>query len=210
MTPSSLVRVSLDAPGAGQAVRLGDALYTAQGSPVVPATAAAYVSRLNQGPMVNDLFTFTNFPVTVTSVTTGRGVGGAAFFTFPRGFIRFEYCRALLTCSIAADQQANVTDGTPEGDIGIGTVAPANADALGTDATDDDFGTARTMDMTNYTTSALAVATEAAATLDGTSAAKQAFINMAIDAADIDDGASVIVLVNGWVRLGWNFQGYPA
>lgn len=210
ISPSDGVRVSSvsgGSPGMGEFARVGDLLGGAAGVLNQPS----YTTLLNQGPLRRDLFTFTNLPVTITSVTTGRGVGGTKFFTFPKGWIRHHFTRGRLSFSIPAAQQEFVTDGTPEGDVGIGTVAPANADALGTDATDDDFGTAAAVNITTgYAVSGIVIPSEAAAAFDGTTTAKALFMNMAVDAADIDDSASVIYNVSGWLMVGWSFEGDTA
>ena len=57
---------------------------------------------------------------------------------------------ADLSLAVASAKQADFTDATPEGDAGIGSVAPENADALGTDATDDDFATATAFTMSAF------------------------------------------------------------
>lgn len=168
-------------------------------------TAGSGVTAVERGDGVQHqtLLSFTNVPVSLVSVTTGAGIGGAAIYTFPEGMIDFRGCMADLSLSIATAKQADFTDATPEGDIGIGTAATADADALGTDATDDDLATAVPFTMTAYAASALAMKSEPSAHLDGTAAAAKAYVNVLVDAGDIDDGVTTQILVSGTVRLTW-------
>jgi len=186
----------------GEAFQLGDALGGA-GPGEVPLST---VSVLNQGPLRRDLFTFTNMPVPVVSVTTGAGVGGKKFFDFPPGFIKHFSTRGILTVSVAAAKQADFTDATPEGDVGVGTAAPADADALGTDATDDDFGTSTPLTMSAYS-GAVTIPTEAEAVFNGSATSIDLYVNVFIDAVDIDDSTTTEVLVNGWLLVCWMNQG---
>jgi len=91
------------------------------------------------GVLHKTILRLTNTPITVISVTTGAGVGGTKIYDFPQGRLNILGTMADLSFVIAEGDQADFTDATPEGDVGVGTVAPANADGLGTDATDDDF-----------------------------------------------------------------------
>lgn len=158
------------------------------------------VKHYGSGPYVKSVFTLLSMPVTVTSVTTGNGVGGTQFFDFPEGYIRHLGTTASL--SIAVTDTDDYTDGTPEGDVGIGTVAPANADALGTDATDDDFGTATAFTLSSHAGS-VSIPPEAAANFDGTSTAVNLFLNALVDAADIDDDATDDMLFSGTITVHW-------
>jgi hypothetical protein len=152
--------------------------------------------------------TLVDLPVPIVSVTTGNGVGGARLYKFPAGFIKRLGCRARLTFSIAAAEQGDFTDGTPDGDVGIGTAVPADADALGTDATDDDWGTATPIAFAAFAiTTPVAVPSEADGVHDGSSTPVEVFLNMLIDAADIDDDATTEILVSGTVWLSWLNQG---
>lgn len=157
--------------------------------------------------MYKTVLTLTNTPVSVVSVTTGNGVGGTKIYDFPAGYIQNHGCIADLSISIATANQADFTDGTPEGDIGIGTVAPANADALGTDATDDNFATATAFTMSAYVDSSVTLPPEASANYNGTSTAIDLYVNVLVDAADIDDGTTTEVLISGTVTVLWSLIG---
>lgn len=147
------------------------------------------------------VFDLVNVPVPVVSVTTGRGVGGLKLYTLPAGRILFFGAMGEISLSIASGKQADFTDATPEGDIGLGSLAPANADALGTDATDDDYCTAIDFTMSSYAVASRNLISEATQHFDGTSTAKPVFLNLAVDAADIDDGVTTEVLATGRITF---------
>jgi hypothetical protein len=177
----------------------------------VPATGLPNGSTVLATELGDDLINKTvldlgSTPLSVTSITTGAGVGGVKIYDFPQGRILVLGCMADLILTIDAADQADFTDATPEGDIGIGSVTPANADALGTDATDDDFATATAFTMSAYTASPQ-VPSEASLQFDGTSTALDMFVTLLVDAADIDDGVTSTVYVSGkvvfhWINLG--------
>lgn len=142
-------------------------------------------------------------PVSVVSVTTGAGVGGTKIYDFPEGRILILGCMADLSLQIAEADQASFTDGTPEGDVGIGTVAPANADTFGTDATDDDFSTGTAFVMAAYADAAVQCPSENSIQKDGTATPIDMYLNMLVDAVDIDDGATSTVYASGVVSFYW-------
>jgi hypothetical protein len=144
-------------------------------------------------------FTMVNMPVSVVSVTTGNGVGGTKLYDLPAGRILFLGAMGEVSISVATAKQADFTDATPEGDIGLGTLAPANADALGTDATDDDLCTAVTFTMSSYAHASRNLISEATQQMDGTGTPKDIFLNVLVDAADIDDDVTTEVLINGTI-----------
>lgn len=165
------------------------------------------VAEYGDGAVHKTVLTLTNTPVSVVSVTTGNGVGGTLLYTFPAGYIANHGCTANLSISVAAADQADFTDATPEGDIGIGTAAPANADALGTDATDDNFATAAAFTMSSYADTSVVLPPEASANYNGTSTPVPLYLNVLVDAADIDDGVTTEVLVSGTVTVVWSALG---
>ena len=152
------------------------------------------------GVLHKTVLTLASTPLSVVSVTTGNGVGGVKLYDMPAGYIKVLGCTADL--SIAVETEADFTDGTPEGDLGIGTVAPANADALGTDTTDDNIGTATAFTMSAYAATC-DVPPDGDVYLDGTSTAVDVYLNALVDAADIDDDTTTNLLVSGTVTLVW-------
>lgn len=153
------------------------------------------------------VLTLTDLPVSIVSVTTGNGVGGALIYQLAQGHIRFRGATAKLSLRIATAKQADFTDATPEGDLGIGTVAPANADALGTDATDDDICTATAFLCSAYADTSVNLPPEADLIKDGTTTAVAVYLNALVDAVDINDGVTTEILVSGTVVLTWQNLG---
>lgn len=145
-------------------------------------------------------------PVTVVSVTTGAGVGGTTVYNMPQGRILIHGTQSQLAYNIATADEADFTDGTPEGDVAVGTLAPANADGLGTDATDDNLGTAGAFTMANFTAS-VNIVSEAALQFDGTTTAMNVVVNMLVDAGDIDDDTTTTVYVSGNIIITWSNLG---
>lgn len=179
-------------------VLFGD--HTADGVGALNGATVTSVEK-SMGTVHQTVLTLASTPVSVVSVTTGNGVGGTKIYDFPEGYINVLGCVANLT--LAVETQGDFTDATPEGDVGIGSVAPANADALGTDATDDDYATATAFTMDAYAASVACPPDAAGALFDGTSTAKDVYVNVLVDAADIDDGATTNVLVSGTVTITW-------
>lgn len=169
------------------------------------AASTAEVSAAESGDaaMHRTVLTLTDLPVSVVSVTTGNGVGGTKVYDFPEGHLYNIGVTADLAISVASANQADFTDATPEGQLGIGTVAPANADALGTDATDDDFATATDFTMAAYADAEVLLPPEAPASFDGSSTAIDMYVNVLVDAADIDDDTTTEVLINGTIVMTW-------
>lgn len=176
---------------------------TSAGTPGAPTVTA---EEQGDGILHKTILRLTSVPVSVVSVTTGAGVGGTKIYDFPQGRLNVIGTMSDLTCVIATGDQADFTDATPEGDVGVGTVAPANADGLGTDATDDDFSTATAITMAAYSGD-VQCPSEASLQFDGTSTAKDMFVNMLIDAGDIDDDTTSTVYVSGVVVVTWTNLG---
>lgn len=167
-----------------------------------PSVLTCTSEEVGDGHLNKTILRLTSVPVTVVSVTTGAGVGGTELYGFPEGLINMLGCVADLSCVIAEGDQADYTDATPAGDIAVGTLAPANADGLGTDATDDDFATAVALTMAAYSSNSQLVS-EPASIMDGSSTAKNLFVNMLIDAGDIDDDTTSTVYVSGSIIVTW-------
>lgn len=165
--------------------------------------ATVTVAESGDGVVHKTVLTLADTPVSVVSVTTGNGVGGTKVYDFPEGRIAFLGCTASLVVEVAAAEQEDFTDGTPEGDIGIGSAAPGDADALGTDATDDDYGTAAAFTMSSFVSAAVPIPSEAIQQFDGSATPKDVYVNVLVDAADIDDGVTTEVLVSGTITLHW-------
>lgn len=167
------------------------------------AGATVTVKESVFGAFHTTVLTLSSTPVEVVSVTTGNGVGGTKVYDFPEGHLAVLGCVGNLSIAVAEDEQDNFTDNAPEGDIGIGTAAPANADGLGTDATDDDLGTATAFTMATFEDASVVIPPDAIAKFDGSGTAKDAFVNVLVDSGDIDDGVTTEVLVSGTITFNW-------
>lgn len=168
----------------------------------LPSGVNIVATEKGDGVVNKTILKLASVPLSVVSVTTGNGVGGAKVYDFPEGRILMLGCMADLTLAIAAADQADYTDATPEGDVAIGSVAPADADGLGTDATDDDMATSVAFTMAAYTASSQ-VPSEPSLQFDGTSTALDMYVNALVDAADIDDDTTTTVLVSGIIECTW-------
>lgn len=170
----------------------------------VGAKNGATVSVIEQGDgnIHKTILTLAATPLPIVSVGSANGVGGVKLYDFPEGRVCILGTMADLSLAVAAGKQADFTDATPEGDVGIGTVAPANADAFGTDATDDDFATGTAFTMSAYAATAKCPS-EAVQQMDGTATAKDLYLNGLVDAADIDDDVSTEIEVTGTVTVVW-------
>lgn len=190
------------------AVKLSDlsSEIVASDSAGTPGTGGITAEEQGDGITHKTILRLESVPVTVISVTTGAGVGGAVVYNFPEGRVSVEGTMSDLSLVIDAADQADFTDATPEGDVGVGTLAPANADGLGTDATDDDFSTATAFTMAAYSGN-VQCPSEAILQHDGTSTAKDMLVNMLVDAADIDDDTTTTVYVSGTIVIHWKNLG---
>ena len=166
------------------------------------------VEEYNTGIISRTRLLLSNAVVEVISVTTGAGVGGSTVYDFPEGWVNVLGARSDLSISIATAKQSDFTDATPEGDMGLGTLAPANADALGTDATDDSLCTKQAFTMSSYADSSVVLPPDATGFLiDGTSAAVNAVVTVLVDSGDIDDSVTTEVLISGTIEIFWLFLG---
>lgn len=177
----------------------------------VPSAVAAniQVEEIGDDASRRTRLTLTDVPVSVVSITTGAGVGGTQVYTLPEGFIVREASLCKLSISVAAASQADFTDATPEGDMGLGTLAPVDADALGLDPTDDDWCTATPFVMAAFTDPSVDLPSEnrVLTLLDGSITPIPLFVNMLVDAADINDSVTTEVLVSGTIDLLWALLG---
>ncbi len=172
------------------------------GGGVANGTTVSAVESVSSG-LHKTVLTLANVVVPIVSVTTGAGVGGFKLYDMPQGWVKFLGATADLSMSVAVGKQADFTDNAPEGDLGIGTVAPANADALGTDATDDDICTASPFTGVAWTDTSITLGSEADMLIDGTTTAIDVYLNGLVDAGDIDDGVTTEILVSGTVTMFW-------
>ena len=145
------------------------------------------------------VLTLTDVAVPIVVITTGNGIGGALLWTFPAYQALLHGTTASLTISVAAAEQSNF-EATPEGDLGVGTVIITDPTAFSTDATDDDILAGRAFNMAAGFTDTEAFTSPAAQLL---AASTEVNVNVFVDAADIDDGVTTEVLINGTIVLTW-------
>lgn len=167
------------------------------------------VQELGDQALRKTVLTLTNTPLPLVSITTGNGVGGLTLYSLPQGLTRVVGGSAQLSVAVATAKQADFTDGGFDMSLGIGTLAPANADALGTDATDDNICTAGTATLTSFAGAANLVSdlTTTMLAIDGTDTAMNVVLTGFVAAADIGDSKTTEALVSGRVTVVWTTLG---
>jgi len=160
------------------------------------ATTVSY-NEFSNGPLHQTVLTLTDFPVTVAN-TTGASFGSAKLYDFIAGRIAI----AGVTASLGFNWAATTIAATGSGDWSLGTTATTDATLSSTDV-DLCPSTAMTDPAVAGVAAATGGALAATAQFDGTSTAKDAYLNIIIDDADVADAASDIVLVTGTVRITW-------
>lgn len=171
------------------------------GAGTLPAAATPYVSvvEYGDGTFHQSVFTLTAVPITMRDTEQG---GGFQIYDFPVGRIT----RLGATSTIAVTTTSALASTLNAGstcNYGVGSVTQANATVA---TTEQDF-----VNVTAFTSSATVDVAGADATgvgpgvlasLDGTSTAIDAFLNLAVaGATDID--ADATVTVTGTVTLTW-------
>lgn len=193
--------------------RAAKPLYDALGdNQILTAAGAVAGSGVTALEIGNDAFrrtrlTLVNVVCPMASITTGNGIGGVNVYDFPEGFLQIMGTIANIGVSVAAAKQADFTDNTPEGDIGIGSVIITDPTAFSTDATDDDFAAGVALIMAAFDSPSNPMGTQAAQLEDGSTTAVNLIVNAFIDAADIDDGVTSEVLLNGTIDVVWSLIG---
>lgn len=157
--------------------------------------AGTYVTTANSGgdPIYRTVFNLNVTPITLTDETGVILYGGLKILDFPEG------CILVLgaTVDLAIAASGNL-DATAEGDFSLGTVTASNNDTL----------TSTEVDILPSTAIAALVASAGTATgqstavafLDGTSTAKDMYLNVIFDDSDHDGGS---MTVTGTITLVW-------
>lgn len=170
----------------------------------VPAAVGAYVSvkHVQVGPFCVSTFTLNNVPQTVTN---GTEYQSTQIYDFPEGRLHVLGCTASLqqktTSALATTINASSTMA-----FGLGTAA-ASATTLATTMVDLLPSTNLTSSATiNVAGTAVGAALAAAAQFDGTSTAKDMYLNTAYaTTTDVDgDGTQTMsgTIVLTWINLG--------
>lgn len=171
------------------------------GAGSVPAAVAPYVSVVENGDGTfhQSVFTLTALPITMRDTQQG---GGVKIYDFPLGRIQ----RMGATGTIAVTTTSVLADTLNTGvtcNWGVGSTTQASATVA---TTEQDF-----VNVAAFTASAtIAVAGASAAgvgaavlaSLDGTSTAVDAFLNLAV-ALNTDIDADATVTVTGTVKITW-------
>lgn len=183
----------------GLADLLSDNMEVVNGSRDGVANAASTVScmEFRSGPFHQTVITLAAFPVTAAN-TSGASFGTAKLYDFPE-------CRIGIlgsTASLAFNWAGTSIDAAGSGDWSLGTTGTSDATLASTDV-----DLCPSVAMTDPAVAGVAAATggalAAAAQFDGTSTAKDAYLNVIIDDADVADGTSAVVLVTGTIRITW-------
>ncbi len=167
-----------------------------------PATGFTAVST-KAGPVVTTTITVPATVFTVVGGATGVGELGTQIYDFPEGQIFLLGGYGTFTLLEAS---ANIT-ATAVVDVGVGTAAVGGGDdALGTDATDDDLLNAASLTLSSSTVTGNIISNSSAAKFDGTATPVDAFLNVSVQDAGIDnDSADITVsgtVVFQWILLG--------
>lgn len=170
-------------------------------SGVGTASNGAAAAETN-GIVRKTVLSLTDVPVTVGN-TTGVSFGGTKIYDFPQGRI-LVLGATLEGLSFDLTDEGNATPiaGTHGGDIACGTTAPTDGTLAGTDV---DIIPSTSIDPISDGVDGAALA--ASAQFDGTAEAKDVFLNVLIDDADVANGASDVILVSGVLTIHWLFLG---
>lgn len=169
------------------------------------AVADADTIVANEGGMDTfhkTVLTLTDVPITVGN-TTGISFGNVKLYDFPQGRI-FVLGVTLEDLSVDLTDPGNVTPiaAGHGGDVALGTTGTSDSTLDGTDV---DLLPSTSIDPISDGIAGAALA--AAAQFDGTTTAKDCYLNMIIDDADVADGASDVLLISGTITIHWIFLG---
>lgn len=153
------------------------------------------------GAIQKTTLTFTSLGVTVAN-TTGASFGSQKIYDFPLGRILILGGRALLTFTWAGTGIA----AAGSGDASLGTTATADATLGGTDV--DIMASTAMIDPFVLGVGALGAAGLGGnlitpTTFDGTATAKDMYLNLICDDADVSDADSSVITVNGTITFSW-------
>lgn len=166
----------------------------------VPTAVAPYVTarEFGEGIVRTTVLEVVGLPVTVAN-TTGASFGNKQLYDFPKGRLlvlgtTVKWSRIAFGSTIAA---------TGSGDYSMGTTGTADAtlsttdvDLLPSSAMADPF-------VAGVSTDTAGAALAAAAQFDGTTTAKDAYLNVIIDDADVSDAGSDTATFTGRIVLTW-------
>lgn len=152
------------------------------------------------GMMHKTVLTLTDHVVALTDEAETIAYGGTKIYDFPEGAIMTVGCTADLDLTKSS---AGVNDDW-DGDFGLGTATAGNDDSL-TNTEDDILPTTATPQASaGATTSTGQSAAAENVVFDGTSTAKDLYLNYLVDDADHNVGGTACNLIaNGTITLFW-------
>jgi len=162
------------------------------------------VAERGFGNFKTSVFTLTNTPVVMADEAGVIAYGGVKIYDFPQGYI---YIQSAVADLALTKSSAGVNDNW-DGDWGMGTVTAGNNADLTSTEVDIIPKTATPQAAAGATTAdGVSTATEHAI-LDGTSAAKDLFVNFLVDDADHNvNGTACNLILNGTITVNWIFMG---
>lgn len=187
----------------GVTLTLGAAPITTFNNGSIEAVTGLTMVSKGCGIIQQVILTLDAVEVGITSTSTANGFGGIKLYNYPSSHLYTLGAVCNLSIAVPTAEQANFTDATPEGDIGLGTVIIANADAMGTDATDDNIGTANAFTMADYEDTLVPLEPEGVGYADNVAGTRSANLNVLVDAADIGDDVSTSVEVSGTIIINY-------
>ena len=128
--------------------------------------------------------------------STTNAIGSTKIYDFPEGLV---YVLGVTVDSFAiTDFPTNTMDAADGGDFSFGTAVPG-ADAVLNDTAADFLASTSIDAITNVVSGALA----AAAQFDGTTTAKDLYVNVTIDNGDLTGASTNAITVGGTVTINW-------
>ncbi len=163
-------------------------------------------ASLPRSPIQSQTIVLRGKAISVSSITTGPGTGTVVAEGFPEGNLLFLGAVANLSFA-GSGSDANLVD-TWAGDFGIGT-APLTGVTLDTDEVDLVVSTALAAATAEVSpvTRGTSLAADAGEIHDNTASTLEINVNLLIDAADIGDGQTVAMTIDGEIYLSYIILG---
>jgi hypothetical protein len=182
-----------------------DALKSNTDNVGAPAAVEGLSAKeLGFGDYKTTVFTFKNFHVPLSDAAGVVAYGGIKIYDFPQGYI---YVQAAVADLDLTKSSAGVNVDW-DGDIALGTVTASNNSTLTATEADVVPSTATPQAAAGVTTGDCVSTSSQHVIFDGTSAAKDLFLNLLVDDADHDVTSTPCdLIVNGTIRLSWVFMG---
>lgn len=176
--------------------------YTTDGVGTAETITGMSVTETGNGAFHKTTFTFATVTIAIADATGVTGWLAAQLYTFPEGLLGFYGAVADLALTKSS---AGLNDDW-DGDVGLGT-ATNDATATPMDSTQIDLipNTATPQAAAGVgTADCQSTDTEIGAVFDGTSTAKEVWLNFLFDDADQDiDGTPCNLIINGTISMCW-------